>query len=85
MQYVSMAIVGLLAGILARFLYPGEVPMGWLASIGLGIAGSFLAGVVGNLISKPKDGQIVGRAGFLASVIGSMVLIYLARNVFHWV
>ena len=85
MQYVSMAVIGLFTGILARFLYPGKVQMGWIASIALGIAGSYLAGLVGNMIHKKPDGPAFSRAGFLYSLIGSMLIIFLARNVFHLV
>ncbi len=85
MQYVSMAVVGLIVGIISRFLYPGAVPMGLIVSMLLGIAGSFLAGIVGNLIHKKPDGPAFSRAGFLYSIIGSMALIFLMRNVFHLV
>jgi uncharacterized membrane protein YeaQ/YmgE (transglycosylase-associated protein family) len=83
MQYVSMAIVGLIVGIISRFLYPGQVPMGLVVSMLLGIAGSFLAGFIGNMIHKKPDGPAFSRAGFIYSIIGSMLLIFLLRNVFH--
>jgi uncharacterized membrane protein YeaQ/YmgE (transglycosylase-associated protein family) len=83
MQYVSMAIVGLIVGIISRFLYPGAVPMGLIVSMLLGIAGSFLAGIIGNMIHKQPDGPAFSRAGFIYSIVGSMVLIFLLRNVFH--
>jgi uncharacterized membrane protein YeaQ/YmgE (transglycosylase-associated protein family) len=85
MQYVSMAIVGLIVGIIARFIYPGAVHLGWIASIILGIAGSFLAGTVGGLIHKPADGKAVHPAGFVYSIIGALVIIFVARNVLHLV
>jgi uncharacterized membrane protein YeaQ/YmgE (transglycosylase-associated protein family) len=85
MHYIGLAIVGLITGILSRFLYPGKVEMGLIMSMVLGIAGSFLAGFIGNLIHKKPGGPAISRAGFIYSIIGSMVLIYLARNVFHWV
>ena len=85
MQYVGMAIVGLITGILARFFYPGKVQMGWIASIALGIAGSYLAGILGNMIHKRADGQVFSPAGLFYSILGAMVLIFLARNVFHLV
>ena len=85
MQYVSMAIVGLIVGILARFFYPGKVQIGWIASIALGIAGSYLAGILGNLVHKRADGQVIHPAGFFYSIIGAMILIFLARNVLHMV
>jgi uncharacterized membrane protein YeaQ/YmgE (transglycosylase-associated protein family) len=51
----------------------------------LGIAGSLLAGFVGSLIHRRPGGPSFSRAGFIYSIIGAMVLIYLARNVFHLV
>lgn len=85
MNYISMAIVGLIVGIISRFLYPGAVPMGLIVSMLLGIGGSFLAGFVGTLIHNKGSGASFSRAGFIYSIIGSMVLIFLARNVFHLV
>lgn len=74
---VSTIIVGLIVGVLARFFYPGAVHMGWIASIVLGVAGSFLAGLISNWI-KPGV-QPLKPAGFLASIVGAMVLIFVGR------
>jgi uncharacterized membrane protein YeaQ/YmgE (transglycosylase-associated protein family) len=83
MHYIGMAIVGLITGILARFFYPGKVHIGWIASIALGIAGSYLAGILGNMIHKRADGQVISPAGIVYSILGAMLLIFLARNVLH--
>ena len=85
MRYVSMAIVGLIVGIIARFIYPGAVQLGWIASILLGIGGSFVAGTVGGLIHKPADGNAIHPAGFVYSIIGALAIIFIARNVLHLV
>ncbi len=85
MHYVRMAVVGILVGILARFFYPGQVPLSLIASGGLGIAGSFVGGLIGNIFSKPTDGQMFHPAGLVMSVIGSMLLIFLFRTVLHLV
>ena len=71
---IGAILSGLIVGILARFFYPGAVEMGWLWTIGLGIAGSLLAGLI-------TAGGATGfhRAGFIASIIGAMVLIFLGR------
>ncbi len=79
MNYVMMAIVGLVVGILARFFYPGAVEMGIIMSAVLGIAGSFLAGLVGSMVHKTADGRM-HPAGFVWSILGAMVLIFLART-----
>ncbi|MEO5597796.1 MAG: GlsB/YeaQ/YmgE family stress response membrane protein [Novosphingobium sp.] len=71
---IVSAIVGIVVGLLARFFYPGAVHMGLLLTMILGIAGSLLAGFVA---SRGANG--FNRAGFLASIVGAMVLIFLAR------
>jgi len=85
MHFVIMAVVGLIVGVLARFLYPGAVHMGLIASLVLGIAGSFLAGLVGRAAHPATRGQPFHPAGFLYSILGAMILIFLARNVLHLV
>ena len=73
---IGMIVSGLIVGVLARFFYPGAVGMGWLWTLGLGIAGSLLAGLV------TSRGSLAGglhRAGFIASIVGAMVLIFLGR------
>ena len=75
---IGMIISGLIVGVLARFFYPGAVSMGWLWTLGLGIAGSLLAGVI---TTRGRGGMSGGfhRAGFIASIVGAMVLIFLGR------
>ena len=79
MNYVIMALVGLVVGILARYFYPGPVDMGWIMSAVLGIAGSFLAGVIGSMVHKSADGRM-RPAGFIWSILGAMILIFVARQ-----
>jgi len=71
---ISAIISGLIVGALARFFYPGAVTMGWLATIGLGIGGSLLAGFV-----TSRGSSDFSRAGCLASVLGGMALIFIGR------
>ena len=74
LNIISYAIVGIIVGALGRFFYPGEVNMGLLWTMILGIAGSLLAGMVTN---RGKPG--LNRAGILASILGAIVLIFLGR------
>ena len=85
MHFVVMAVVGLIVGLLARFLYPGAVHMSILASLVLGVAGAFLAGLIGRATHPATRDQPFHPAGFLYSILGAMVLIFLARNVLHMV
>jgi uncharacterized membrane protein YeaQ/YmgE (transglycosylase-associated protein family) len=65
---------GLIIGVLARYFYPGAVPMGWIATILLGVAGSLIAGLV-----TTRGSSEFQRAGCLASIVGAVVLIFLGR------
>ena len=74
LNVISAIIVGLVVGVLARFFYPGPVHMGWSATLLLGIGGSLLAGL---LTSRGKSE--FHRAGFLASLLGAIVLIFVGH------
>lgn len=71
---LTAIISGLLIGALARFFYPGAVPMGWAATMILGLCGSLLSGFI---ISRGRT--TFNRAGCLASILGAMALILLVR------
>ncbi len=79
MGILRMIVVGLIVGILARFFYPGAVHLGWIASILLGIGGSFVGGFIQQALSPAARNQPLHPAGLIMSVIGGMVLIFLAR------
>jgi uncharacterized membrane protein YeaQ/YmgE (transglycosylase-associated protein family) len=68
-----LAFWGLIVGALARLALPGPDPMGILATIGLGLAGSFLGGVVSELF-------LGHTAGIIFSVLGATLLLYLHRR-----
>ena len=78
MGIVWMAVVGLVVGALARFFYPGAVPMNFLGTILLGVVGSLVGGFIGSLFSKGKTG--VQPAGLLMSVIGSVLVLWIWLN-----
>lgn len=79
MKYVSMAVVGMVVGILARFFYPGEVQMGLIMSAALGIVGSFVAGFIGSMLDK-EPGTQLKPAGFVWSILGAILVIFIART-----
>ena len=80
LNIISTVISGLIVGILARFFYPGAVDMGWGLTILLGIGGSLLAGLVVSWQSKGGIGGGLNGAGFIASLIGAMALIFIGRQ-----
>jgi len=80
MNVIGAVFSGLFVGALARFFYPGHVPMGWGMTILLGIGGSLLAGLLTASRSQGGIGEGVSRAGCIASVLGGMVLIFIGRH-----
>ena len=70
-------IVGFIIGLIARAIMPGAQHLGFIATTLLGILGSIAGGVIGSLISRPKDGSLFHPAGLLLSVIGSLLLLFL--------
>lgn len=72
MGIVWTILVGLVVGVIAKFLHPGKDNMGFIATILLGIGGSFLAGVLGQAMGWYQAGQ---GAGFVASVVVAILLL----------
>jgi uncharacterized membrane protein YeaQ/YmgE (transglycosylase-associated protein family) len=72
---IVLLLTGLIVGALARLALPGPDPMSIFATIGIGIAGSFIAGVIVYAISGRNTG-----AGFVLSVVCSAGLVYLVRR-----
>ena len=68
---------GAIIGVLARLLKPGADPMGWIMTILLGIAGSFVAGFVGQALGWYQAGQ---GAGWIGSIVGALVLLFVVQK-----
>jgi uncharacterized membrane protein YeaQ/YmgE (transglycosylase-associated protein family) len=69
-------LIGLLAGVVAKMLTPGKDPGGWIITILLGIAGSYVGTFLGRTLGLYGEGQA---AGFIASVIGAVILLLVYR------
>ena len=76
-------IVGFVVGLIARAIMPGAQHMGLILTAILGIAGSFVGGLIGRVISKPKEGAKFHPAGFILSIIGALILLILWRLFAH--
>ena len=74
MGIIWTIVLGFVIGLLAKFLHPGKENMGFIMTIVLGIAGSFLAGVIGQFLGWYKAGE---GAGFIASVIVAIILLVI--------
>jgi uncharacterized membrane protein YeaQ/YmgE (transglycosylase-associated protein family) len=78
MGLITTIVVGLIVGAIARFIMPGEQKMGWILTILLGIGGSLAAGFIGQALGWYQAGQ---GAGWIASVIGALVLLFVVQKV----
>jgi uncharacterized membrane protein YeaQ/YmgE (transglycosylase-associated protein family) len=67
-----MLIIGLVIGALAKLIMPGKDPGGILITMVIGVVGSLIAGFLGRALNwyGPNEG-----AGFIASVIGAVILL----------
>ena len=74
MGIIWTIVLGFVIGLIAKFIHPGKENMGFIMTILLGIAGSFLAGIIGQAIGWYKAGE---GAGFIASVIVAILLLVI--------
>ena len=76
MSLIGFLLVGLIAGLIARFLMPGAQPMGILATLALGLVGSFIGGFLSSLIGPHGSSVLELRpSGIIGSTIGAFVLL----------
>ncbi len=74
MHIVWTILLGLAAGIIAKFIFPGKENMGAIMTILLGIAGSFVATYGGQWLKIYQPGQT---AGFIGAVVGALILLFI--------
>lgn len=80
MGFLTWIVLGLIVGILAKFIMPGKDPGGIILTICLGITGAFIGGFFGNLIGI---GTVSGfnLVSFTLATLGSIVLLVIFRTV----
>ena len=73
---IGLILVGLIAGAVARLLVPGRDPMGFGATIVLGIIGSFVGGFLADALLRNDSEDVgFGPAGVIGSIIGAVVVL----------
>jgi uncharacterized membrane protein YeaQ/YmgE (transglycosylase-associated protein family) len=79
---VTLVIVGLIAGALARLLVPGPDPIGIAGTIVVGVVGSFVGGFLGYaLFHKDSNQGALQPSGIIGSVIGAVIVLLVYRAV----
>jgi uncharacterized membrane protein YeaQ/YmgE (transglycosylase-associated protein family) len=76
MGIIVTLVIGLVVGLIAKLLMPGKDPGGFIVTTLLGIAGAFVAKFLGQALGWYHEGQ---SAGFIASVVGAIILLALYR------
>ncbi len=72
---ILLAVQGLVVGAFARLALPGRDPLSLFQTMGVGLAGSFLAGIAVYLIAGERAAP-----GFLGALIFSVAIMYLIRR-----
>jgi uncharacterized membrane protein YeaQ/YmgE (transglycosylase-associated protein family) len=75
---ISWIVSGLIVGAVAKLLMPGKDPGGFIITILLGIAGALLGGWMSTMMGFGQQGQ---SAGWIMSILGSVVLLALYRMI----
>jgi uncharacterized membrane protein YeaQ/YmgE (transglycosylase-associated protein family) len=79
MEFLGTLVVGLIAGALAKLIMPGKDPGGIIVTILLGIAGSFLAGILGRAVGWYQSAG--SGPGIIASIIGALIILGVYRMI----
>ena len=76
MHIIATIVIGLIVGALAKLVMPGRDPGGIIVTILLGIAGSFIAGMLGHAFGwyEPREAP-----GIIASILGAVLLLAIYR------
>jgi uncharacterized membrane protein YeaQ/YmgE (transglycosylase-associated protein family) len=80
MHVIGFLIFGLIVGLLARAIYPGRQPMGWLGTAVLGMVGSLVGGLIGHALwggsSAPDGSWGFTPGGLISSIIGAIIVLF---------
>ncbi len=74
---LSLFIIGIFAGFLARLIVPGRDPMGFWGTVLLGIVGSFVGGLLSSFLFQHT--LALQASGLLGSVIGAVIALLVYR------
>jgi uncharacterized membrane protein YeaQ/YmgE (transglycosylase-associated protein family) len=76
MSLIAFILFGLIIGLVARAIMPGRQSMGLVATALLGMAGSFVGGLVGSLVYGGRIFELHS-AGLLGSLLGALLVMFL--------
>jgi uncharacterized membrane protein YeaQ/YmgE (transglycosylase-associated protein family) len=81
MHIIGFLIFGLIVGLLARALYPGPQPMGFLMTAVLGMVGSLVGGLIGHALfgspSTSSGSWGFSTGGLISSIVGAVIVLFV--------
>jgi uncharacterized membrane protein YeaQ/YmgE (transglycosylase-associated protein family) len=77
MGFLAWVVLGLIAGLLARFLMPGQAPMGIVITILLGIAGAIVGGFIGSHLFGVAEVTGFDLRSIALAVGGAVLLLFI--------
>jgi uncharacterized membrane protein YeaQ/YmgE (transglycosylase-associated protein family) len=81
---ITMILIGIIAGYLARLLVPGRDPMGFVQTVVLGVVGSFIGGFLGYvLFDKDVAEGGLQPSGIIGSIIGAIIALLIYNAATH--
>lgn len=78
MAFIATIVIGLIVGLIAKFVMPGKDPGGWIVTILIGIAGATVGTLIGRAVGLYEPGE---SAGWIISVVGAVLLLWVYRLV----
>ncbi|KRF13748.1 hypothetical protein ASG90_12955 [Nocardioides sp. Soil797] len=79
MQVLGLIIIGIVIGVVARLLKPGRQSISWLMTIGLGIAGALIGGIIASLIGTGDIWEL-NVLGTIVGIVAAIILIGIAEG-----
>jgi len=82
MGLCGWVVLGFVAGLLARAIMPGPHRMGFIRTTLLGIAGSFVGGLLVAVL-RGRDPLVIEPTGFIGATLGAVLLLILGHALFR--
>jgi uncharacterized membrane protein YeaQ/YmgE (transglycosylase-associated protein family) len=73
---IGWIVFGLIVGAIGRLLVPGRQPMGWVATLLLGVVGSFIGGLISWIFTGGPNNPY-HPAGWILSILGAIIAVWI--------
>ena len=80
-QILGLIAIGLVIGVLARLIKPGKQRLSMLATLGLGVVGAIIGGLIGSLFNDETGIFELNVVGFIIAVVAAVLLVGAAEAV----